>query len=102
MGQPNSLNTAISIRIAGTKFDRRRKLSDIQRAEIIQMYNQPLHPSQRTIGLAYGVSQMAVRNVLYPGATNRKVTYKYTRKQKTAMSKAHRQYKLNLLLQGEI
>ena len=55
------------MKIAGTQFDRRRKLSDDQRKEIIELYNSGAY-SQYALAKKFEVTPQAIRFIVNPDA----------------------------------
>ena len=55
------------MKIAGTQFDRRRKLSLAQRAEIVALYTSGKY-SQYALGNMFGVTPQAIRLIVNPSA----------------------------------
>lgn len=91
--------------------DRRIKLTDEQRKEIIEKYTTGLY-SQRQLASEYKVSRRLIQFVISPEKYERAKEqrrerqkdgrYKYTKEQWNAIQKEHRHYKQKLYLKGEL
>ena len=97
------------IKIAGTEFDRRIKLTSEDREEIVKLYSSGL--SQRKIAAIYKVDRRLISFIVNPSAyeenlkrrTERGGSKVYYDKNKHAnYIKQHRRYKQDLKLKGEI
>lgn len=95
------------INIAGTKHDRRIKLTDADRDEIKELVGMPI----RAIARLYGVDKRLIQFILYPeraeknklDRANRGGSAAYYNKDKQRMyMKNHRHYKQELYKKGEI
>lgn len=96
------------IKIAGTKYDRRIKLTPEQKEEIFQNKD---GLSQRALAKAYGVSRRTIQFILHPKKLeeNKKRreerggwTQYYDPSTWPETMKEHRRYKQDLKLQGKI
>ena len=96
------------IKIAGTKHDRRVKLTPEQRQEI---YLNVSNHSQRALAKMYGVSRRTIQFILDPeklkGNRERREerggwAQYYDREKHAATIKEHRRYKQDLKIKGEI
>lgn len=96
--------------LAGTDYDRRKKLTPEQRDEIIKLY--PTVQSQRKLAAMFGVSRRLITFILDPekAEENRKRLkerkdeghYKPSKEKWAAVMREHRQYKNNLYKCGRI
>ena len=97
------------MRVVGTKYDRRVKLTDEQKREIVELY------AEGTIGCLaiakrYGVSKRLIQFILHPDRmeANRqrlkehKAEYRPTKEEWARTMREHRRYKQELYLKGEI
>lgn len=99
------------ILICGTRYDRRRKLTPEQRAEIFHRYMTE-DVSQRRLAREYGVSRRLVTFIVNPENEERnrellngrkaKGLYKPDRKKHTETIREHRRYKQRLFKEGKI
>lgn len=99
------------IKISGTKYDRRSKLSDEQRAEIQALYASGEY-SQRKLAEKYKVSRRLIQFVTDPEkqARNSELAkinkkegrYRPSKESWAATIREHRRYKHELYLNGEI
>lgn len=96
------------IKIAGTKHDRRIKLTPEQKEEI---YQNKLGLSQRALAKEYGVSRRTIQFILDPEKLKENIkrrkerggTMQYYNSSEWAKTKKeHRKYKQDLKLKGEI
>lgn len=97
--------------ISGTCYDRRRKLTPGQRAEIFRRYHTE-DVSQRQLAREYGVSRRLVSFIVNPESEERnrellngrkaKGLYKPDRKRHTEIIREHRRYKQKLYKEGKI
>lgn len=95
------------IKIAGTKNDRRVKLTEQDRADILELTGMSI----RGIARMYGVDKRLIQFILYPERKAKNLLDRKNRggsmayydkdKQKEYMKK-HRHYKQELYLKGEI
>lgn len=98
------------IKISGSLFDRRQKLTKEDKEEIRRLY--PLIQSQRKLAEMFGVSRRLVTFILDPDKEvdnkelqkekRKKGYYKPTKKQWADTIREHRRYKQGLYLQGVI
>lgn len=99
------------IKIAGTSYDRREKLSESERAEIRERYkNESL--STRKLAAEYGVSRRLITFILDPDKYNRAREqfkerrkdgrYKQSPEEWAATMREHRNYKNELFKKGLI
>ena len=97
------------MRVVGTKYDRRVKLTDDQKREIVELY------AEGTIGCLalakrYGVSKRLIQFILHPDRmeANRQRLKEYkdehrpTKEELARTMREHRRYKQELYLKGEI
>lgn len=96
------------IRIEGTMFDRRRKLTEEQKDEIRKEYATGLI-GQRPLAKEYGVSRKTIQIIVNPDIAERtkqriKEHWKdyVNREQLTKATRETRRYKQKLYLKGEI
>lgn len=97
--------------ISGTRYDRRRKLTPGQRAEIFRRYHTE-RVSQRQLAREYDVSRRLVSFIVNPESEERnrellnerkaKGLYKPDRKRHTEIIREHRRYKQKLYKEGKI
>ena len=97
--------------IRGTRYDRRRKLTPGQRAEIFHHYHTE-NVSQRQLACEYGISRRLVTFIVNPESEERnrqllnerkaKGLYKPDRKKHTETIREHRRYKQKLYKEGKI
>lgn len=95
------------IKIAGTKYDRRRKLTEADKEEIRELVGL----SVREIARRYGVDKRLIQFILYPERLAKSKLDRASRggssayydkdKQRDYMKK-HRRYKQELYVKGEI
>lgn len=92
-------------KIAGTKYDKRRKLTDAQKAEIAEL----IGLSSREIARMYGVSRRTVQFIQHPERLERNKQcranrggwlYYYDRKQWATAMRKHRRHKQALYVAG--
>lgn len=97
-------------KIAGTKHDRRRKLTNEQKAEIKTLYETGEY-SQRELARQYGVSRRLVVFCIYPERQVKNYEKRvekggskiyYVKDKHTASVRKHRHHKQDLFLKGEI
>lgn len=99
------------IKIKGTAYDRRQKLTPEQKEDIRRMYaNTDI--SQRKLAKLFNVSRRLITFVLDADREERnqrllkqrkaKGLYKQSKEQRTAIMRDHRHYKQQLFLQGDI
>lgn len=97
------------IKIAGTKYDRRRKLTEEQKQEIVKLYESGTM-SYQSIADLYGVSKRKVYFIVNPDKELKnkerlkvfKATHKPTKEEWAATVREHRRYKQKLYKEGEI
>lgn len=99
------------IKIAGSQFDRRRKLTEDQK-EYIRWLREEEQLSQRTLAAMFGVSRRLITFILSPEKEKRnkenakklKSTgrYKPTKEQWAETMRNHRHYKQRLYTEGKI
>ena len=99
------------IRIAGTKHDRRRKLTEDQK-DYIRWLRKEENLSQRQLAAMFGVSRRLITFILDPDKeksnkarlkeSKAKGKYKYTKENWAATMREHRHYKQQLYCDGEI
>lgn len=99
------------IRIAGTKHDRRRKLTEDQK-DYIRWLRKEENLSQRQLAAMFGVSRRLITFILDPEKEKRNKArakklradgrYKYTKEEWAATMKEHRHYKHELYCDGKI
>ena len=97
--------------ISGTQYDRRRKLTALQKAEIFHRYTTG-SVSQRQLAREYGVSRRLITFIVNPESEERnkerlkenkaKGLYKYDRKKHAENTREHRRYKQRLFQEGKI
>lgn len=98
------------IKIQDTKYDRRRKINDEQRQEILELRNKGL--SYNTIARKYEVSKSLIISICNPDIAERKRIasrerhregrYAYTKEKWAAVIREHRAYKHRLYKEGKI
>ena len=98
---PTSLNSAIKVKIAGGKYDRRRRLTNEQKDHIRLLYF-TTSVSYAVLAKEFGVSTSAIEFTIHPDKNIRKHQYGYSREEKTKMNRETRNYKHKLLLEGKI
>lgn len=98
------------IKIAGTKHDRRKKLTDDERVEIVDKHATGKY-SQRQLARIYQVDRKTIYNILNPNKYQKqlerrrkeKVHLKYYDKEyHTKAIREHREYKQTLYTKGKI
>jgi hypothetical protein len=95
------------IKIAFTKFDRRIKLTDDDRADIIEKYKSGLY-SLRALSREYQVDKKTIKFVVDPEyyketlEKHRGYEYKTKDGQRASYMRKHRRYKHNLFMEGLI
>lgn len=99
------------MKISGTKYDRRQKLTPEQKDEIRHLYY-TTDTSQRKLAKQFGVSRRLITFVLDTDREERnqkllkqrkaKGLYKQSKEQRAAIMRDHRRYKQQLFLQGEL
>lgn len=96
------------IKIAGSKYDRRIKLTPEQKKEI---HENPLNLSQRALAKEYGVSRRTIQFILDPEKLKENLkrreerggSMQYYKPSEWAETvREHRKYKQNLKIQGKI
>lgn len=102
---------AEKIKICGTQYDRRRKLSEDQK-EYIRRLREEEHLSQRKLAAMFGVSRRLITFIISPEkeAQNRdsfikrkaEGRYKYSKEEWAQTIREHRQYKHKLHIEGKI
>ncbi len=96
------------IKIQFTKHDRRIKLDDVDRQQIIRKYNQG--SSIRSLGREYSVDKKTIKFVIDPEYYKETLAYTRSKKNHLNISKEkrneymrnHRHYKQKLYIKGEI
>lgn len=86
------------IKIAGTEYDKRRKLSESEREEIRILLEEG--HSQRSLAKKYGVSRGTIQNIIRPNRYRR--AKKYSSEYWAEAKKRCRQHKQGLLKSGQI
>lgn len=99
------------IRISGTSYDRRQKLTPEQKEEVRRLYY-TTDTSQRKLAKQFGVSRRLITFVLEPERYERsrerlkekkaKGLYKENKEQRAIIMRNYRYHKQQLFLQGEI
>lgn len=99
------------IKISGTKYDRRLKLTDEQRAEIKALYSSGEY-SHRKLAAKYSVSRRLIQFIVSPEQLerNNEVTktnkksgrYKQSKESRAATMREYREYKKELFLNEKI
>lgn len=99
------------IKICGTSYDRRRKLSDDQK-EYIRWLHEEEQLSQRALALMFGVSRRLITFVLNPEKERRSREnfkkrksmgmYRPTKEEWAKTMREHRRYKHQLNMEGKI
>lgn len=99
------------IKIAGTSYDRRVKLTDGEREEIKYLYKTSVH-SQRKLASMFNVSRSLIAMVLNPERLQRARElfkerrkdgrYNVSRKERARIIREHRRYKRQLFVEGKI
>lgn len=99
------------IKIAGTSYDRRRKLTEDQK-ECIRWLREEEKLSQRQLAAMFGVSRRLITFILDPEKEKRNKArikqhrkdgrYKYTKEKWAVVMKEHRHYKEALAKAGKI
>jgi DNA invertase Pin-like site-specific DNA recombinase len=100
--------TMKKIRIAGTMYDRRRKL-DEETKELIREEYLSIGVSQRTLAKKYGISKTSVLIIVNPEYAERQRVYNkeyakdhYCKDKYNSYNKATQRYKRQLRLEGKI
>ncbi len=97
-----------NIKIAGTKYERRIKLTPEQKEEIFQ---NKLGLSQRVLAKQYGVSRRTIQFILDPEKLKENLKRReerggtmqyYKPKEWASIQREHRRYKQELKVQGKI
>lgn len=97
------------IKIAGTEFDRRIKLTSEDREEIVKLYSSGL--SQRKIAALYKVDRRTISFIVNPSALDENLKRRkerggtsvyYSKDKHKNYIKQHRRYKQDLKLKGAI
>ena len=98
------------IKIKDTKYDRRKKINDIQRQEILKLRNEGL--SYNVISRKYEVSKSLIIDICNPDIAERKRIasrerhregrYAYTKEEWAAVIREHRNYKHRLYKEEKI
>lgn len=91
------------------EYDRRRKLTDDQKAYIKKLYETGMY-SQRQLATQYGVSRRLITFIVSPEAAERArqrikehwKDYQQTKEERTKAIRKTRQYKQKLYLEGKI
>lgn len=99
------------IKISGTKYDRRQKLTPEQKDEIRLLYY-TTDTSQRKLAKQFGVSRRLITFILEPERYEHsrerlkekksKGFYRQSKEQLAATIREHRHYKQQLFLQGKV
>lgn len=99
------------IKISGTEFDRRVKLTKEQRKEIRNLYMTTVY-SQRKLAIMYGVSKSLIAMIVNPErkercrmqSIERRKDGRYTpsKEKRAEIIRDHRRYKHSLYKQGKI
>ena len=96
------------IKIEGTMFDRRRKLTDEQKEQIKMIYNSGVCGT-RPLAKQFGVSKSTIRAIVIPGVAEKnkqKIKEHWRdysdRKQLTKATRETRHYKQKLYLENKI
>lgn len=100
------------IKIAGTKNDRRRKLSEADKEEIRTLYSSTV-PSQRKLAAIYKVSRRLIQFIIDPAKEAQSkenfkkwkqssAAHKPSKEEWAATMREHRHYKQELYLKKEI
>lgn len=99
------------IKIAGTQFDRRVKLTEGQQEEIKYLYETSIH-SQRKLAEMYGVSKSLIAMIVNPERRERcraqamerrkDGRYAVSKKKRAEIIREHRRYKYSLYKDGKI
>lgn len=93
------------IKIAGTEFDKRRKLSDDDKERIRELYKTGEF-SQRRLADMFGVSRRLVTFILDPAKRKRNVEihkpHIYSKEEWAETMRNHRRYKQKLYKEGKI
>lgn len=96
------------IRIAGTEFDRRKKFTDDQKAEVVSRWKGG--ESKHSLSREFGVSRATITIWTDPERAERRRRYsieyskanRMTGKEWAEQQKSHRRYKQKLKLEGKI
>lgn len=98
------------IKIEGTKYDRRRRISEEMKAEIKRLYDMGTY-SQRKLAKIFGVSRRTVYWAIYPEKYQHNLDLRqkrggskhyYNRDRHREYMKGHRRYKQKLYVKGKI
>lgn len=93
------------IKISGTQFDRRRKLSEDDKKRILELRKTDGF-SQRKLAALFGVSRRLIQYILDPAKLQRnKEIHKphiYTKEEWAEVMRNHRKYKQQLYIEGKI
>ena len=93
------------IKIAGTEFDRRRKLSEEDK-ECIRELRRTDGLSQRKLAAMFGVSRRLIQYILDPAKAKRNVEihkpHIYSKEEWAETVRNHRRYKQKLYKEGKI
>lgn len=99
------------IKIQGTDYDRRRKLSEEDKA-YIRLLREQEHMSPRGLAAMFGVSRRLITFILDPEKERRNKErakelraegrYKYTKEEWASVMREHRRYKQTLYTDGKI
>lgn len=96
------------IKIEGTKYDRRVKLTQRDKDKILSLRNKI---SIHDLAKMFGVDRRTIQFVLYPERQRRNIELReerggsmiyYDREKQNAYTREHRQYKHELYLKGKI
>lgn len=94
------------IKIEGTKFDRRIKLDDDDKNEIIRRYENG--ESMRSLSRSFKVDRQVIKYTIFPEykeqfyKANRERQKEYDKEKHTVYIRKHRQYKNKLYKEGKI
>lgn len=99
------------IKIAGTSYDRRVKLTDKECEEIKYLYKTSIH-SQRKLARMFGVSQSLIVMILNPAIREKYNAqyrermkdgrYRKSREESARVAREYRRYKRQLFVEGKI
>lgn len=99
------------IRIAGTSYDRRLKLTREEREKIKYLYDTSVH-SQRKLASMFNVSRSLIAMVVNPAIRERSNAryrermrngrYRKSREERARLAREHRKYKRQLFVDGKI
>ena len=87
------------IPIAGTEYDKRRKLTDDHKKAVLILAESGY--SQRQLARMFGCSRRLIQSILHPQLPKRR-SVKYSRKYQTQKKREYRQRKQKLFLEGKI